>query len=179
MKAYLAGPDVFYRGSKPLEIAARLKAICSVYGITGLFPLDNQIVENDEQPLDLSIFQANCNLIRQADVILANMTAFRGPGMDGGTAWEMGAFWGLGKPIIGYGAGDLTYLEKCERRWSKVVPHVEGAYASRDDMLVEDFGTVDNLMMVRCCRHIAPDFASAVEWVANNLTGQTRSETAA
>lgn len=179
MKAYLAGPDVFYRGAKPLEIADRLKAICAVHGITGLFPLDNQIAADDGRPIDQAIFEANCDLIRQADVILAHMMAFRGPGMDGGTAWEMGAFWGLGKPIVGYGAGDLTYLEKCERRWSKVVPHVEGPYASRDDMLVEDFGTTDNLMMVRCCSHIATDFAAAVEWVARNLMVEEKSATVA
>lgn len=149
MKAYLAGPDVFHRGDRPLEAAANLKAICAAHGLTGLFPLDNQVAPTPGVPLDLAIFEANCALIREADVILANMQAFRGPGMDGGTAWEMGAFWGLGKPIVGYNADARTYRQKCAEAWSPVVDDAGGAYAVRDGMLVEDFGTPDNLMLVR------------------------------
>lgn len=82
MKIYLAGPDVFL--PNPLEIAAKKKAICTRYGFTGIFPMDTQL---DFTGLTLYqkgmlIYRSDKQLMDDCDLIVANMTPFRGPSMD-------------------------------------------------------------------------------------------------
>ena len=88
------------------------------------------------------IYKANIDLIKSCDAIMANMEAFRGPGMDGGTAFEIGFAVALGLPVVGYGAGGETYLQKCERLGITTDGLVDQA-----GLQIEDFDLVDNLMM--------------------------------
>ena len=48
------------------------------------------------------IFKSNVNLIKQCDIIIANIIPFRGACIDDGTAWEIGYGFALGKKIYGY-----------------------------------------------------------------------------
>lgn len=41
MKIYLAGPDVFLPDA--VEIGRHKVAVCAAHGVTGLYPLDNEI----------------------------------------------------------------------------------------------------------------------------------------
>jgi nucleoside 2-deoxyribosyltransferase len=134
-KIYLAGPAVFKHNSD--EIASKLKGLCLKSGMLGLYPLDAEISDQGQGPAFLAraIREANISLIRQSDAVLADMTPFRGPGMDGGTAYEMGYAAALGLPVFA---------------WSDTL----GEYRARvenlqiaDNMKVEDFGLADNLMM--------------------------------
>lgn len=87
---YLAGPDVFRPTAKALGAAK--KKLCSEFGYSGLFPLDNELNLEHLAPFNagIEIYHANIALMNQADCIIANMTPFRGAGMDQGTAFEMG-----------------------------------------------------------------------------------------
>ena len=82
---YLAGPDVFLANA--LEVGERKRELCRRFGFEGLFPLD----QDESVGADAAkIFQANCALMRRADIGLFNLTPFRGPSADCGTVFELG-----------------------------------------------------------------------------------------
>lgn len=144
--AYLAGPDVFLPDAAGR--GAELKALCAASGLEGLFPLDGEISGIEDVPG--AIRAANMDLIRRCDVVLANMAPFRGPSMDPGTAYEMGAGAALGKLVVGYTSDPRSYVE----RVSAAMPvrrTADGALRDAEGMSVEEFGQplADNLMMAR------------------------------
>ena len=102
---YIAGQDVFAPNAR--EIGERYKAICQKYGFTGLYPLDNDTTVVSAR----DIFLGNVNRIRRADIVIANLNAFRGDCMDDGTAWEIGFAFGLKKAIYGY-TSDMRSLRE-------------------------------------------------------------------
>jgi nucleoside 2-deoxyribosyltransferase len=75
-KIYLAGPDVFYPNA--VARGEELKALCTLHGAIGLFPLDNEItsVELGSHAMAAAIRTANMKLISSADAILANVRMF-------------------------------------------------------------------------------------------------------
>ena len=104
-KIYLAGPDVFYPNAK--KIGQIHKMMCTLNNATGLFPLDNEVDTSlSVQEQARQIVQGNIRLIEQADIVLANLTNFRGTAThlccDSGTAWECGFGVALKKIVIGY-----------------------------------------------------------------------------
>lgn len=166
-KVYLAGPQVFL--PDPLAEAARLKAICARHGLTGLFPLDSDLDLADLSPplRALEIKRANCRLIRDCDAVIADMSPFRGPGMDQGTAYEIGYAEALGKPVFGYSADGSSYIDRV-RLLLALVAAEEGAFRDGDGMLVEDFDLQENLMLA-AGNSIAPSFEEAVREAARAL----------
>src|SRR5271154_3334226 len=96
---YLAGPDVFFPNA--IETLAAKKALCERYGCAGLPPLDAELGRSGK-PTSGGIFERNLILMRKADLIIANLSPFRGVSADPGTAFELGWFDGVGKPVYGY-----------------------------------------------------------------------------
>jgi nucleoside 2-deoxyribosyltransferase len=148
-RIYLAGPDVFL--PDPMAMAEAKKRICAAHGFAGVFPLDKELDLSGLEPLQAGqrIYRANEELMRGCDLIIANMTPFRGPGMDAGTAFEMGFMRALGKPVLGYTNDGRLFAERTRAflgiaRGAGGHPHGD---ADPDGMLIEDFAMVDNLMM--------------------------------
>src|SRR3546814_2572918 len=80
-----------------------MKDLCSKYGFNGLYPLDNEAPRSlAGSELALWIYRANIALIQKADLVAANMNAFRGAEPDSGTAFEVGYAVALGKPVWAY-----------------------------------------------------------------------------
>ena len=103
MRVYLAGPDVFL--PDPLARAARLKAACAARGLEGVFPLD-ALPQGDPPawaslPEALRIARRNEAHIASCDVLVANLSPFRGPSADVGTVFEVGFMRALGRPVFG------------------------------------------------------------------------------
>jgi nucleoside 2-deoxyribosyltransferase len=153
MKVYLAGPDVFEPNA--LARGEELKALCKKHGAQGLFPIDNSIELDDAEIGSIAharaIRNANMELIKDCHAILANMTPFRGPSMDVGTAYEMGAGAALGKLVVGYTKNAKTYVEKV-KDVHQVERAEDGHLRDENRMSVEEFadaetGLVDNLMI--------------------------------
>lgn len=144
-KIYMAGPDVFFIDA--LDIAAKKKAILAAHGFEGLHPFDNNILPDvpKEQQAQL-IKDKNCEMMRDADAILANLTPYHGPSADVGTAYEVGFMDALGKPIYGYSnmTDDFLSRIKATRALAK---DKDGEWRDADGLLVEDFGLFDNLML--------------------------------
>ena len=82
------------------------------------------------------------------------MVRFRGPGMDGGTAFEMGYMRGMGKPVFAYYDAEQFYgtAEPAglypDRVRRMAGQSAENAAVDVDGLLIEDFGMADNLMMI-------------------------------
>jgi nucleoside 2-deoxyribosyltransferase len=143
MKIYLAGPDVFLPDA--IEIGRRKVEICKAHGLTGLYPLDNK-VDLKASDASLQIFKGNEAMMDGCDAIIANLTPFRGPGADPGTAWELGAMAARKKLCLGYSNDPAVYADRV-RRFTAVSSH-DGQLIDADGLTVEDFGLNDNLMMI-------------------------------
>lgn len=131
MKIYLAGPDVFNLFAT--EIGNEKKTICRSFGFEPLYPLDNEIeFTNDKFKDGKIIVDANIEMIKQCNIVLANLIPFRGPSADIGTVWECAYGKALGKIIISYNVPSQYYKERVEK----------------DEFLIEDFEGFDNIMLV-------------------------------
>ena len=140
-KAYLAGPDVFLPDAA--GHAGRKVALCARYGIEGRPPL-NDDVDHIEQMSDAdawtAIYRKDIAMMEACDLIIANLTPFRGASADGGTLIEVGWFLGRGRPVFGYSNSAIPFAERCRRQVAALPDPVPG-------LTVEGFGLPDNLMI--------------------------------
>ena len=142
-KIYIAGPDVFENNS--IEIGQKYVQLCKYYGFEGLYPLDNVINFNQEkQKIAQDIFKANKNLIDSCDIVIANLSSFRGKESDSGTIWECGYASALGKKVYGYINRDSSYLGQFEENEILVNEH---GFTDLKGRLIEDFDYNVNLMI--------------------------------
>lgn len=159
---YLAGFDVFRADA--VEQGERLKALCRAHGFEGLYPLDNAL------PAGLAgraaaqwIYEQNIGLIRKADLVMANLNAFRGLEPDSGTAFEVGYGAALGKPVWAY-ADDARPLVaqagtgRDARDASRIV--------DAQGYTVEDFGLNVNLMLACAARVVVGDAQACLREIA-------------
>jgi nucleoside 2-deoxyribosyltransferase len=146
-KIYLAGPEVFL--PDPRSASDKKKKLCRKYGFEGVFPLDNEFLIDGllkpEQGLRIS--QANEVLIRQCDGLIANLTPFRGPSLDAGTAYELGYARALEKPVFGYTNDHRPFKERVAAISSRSGQLIKGRLTDDQDLAIEDFDLVDNLMI--------------------------------
>lgn len=144
-RIYLAGPEVFLQD--PHAAGAAKKGVCARFGLQGVFPLDNDLdlAELTPEESGLHISQANERLIRDADAIIANMTPFRGPSMDVGTAFEMGFGRALGIPVLGYTNVAELFLHRSIAITG--ARQQDDRWIDAEEMSLEDFSMTDNLML--------------------------------
>ena len=146
-RIYLAGPDVFLPDA--LSMGEAKKDMCKRYGFEGIFPFDADFdpagLEKRKQGVQIS--RNNERLIRTCDLLIANMTPFRGPSMDVGTAFELGFARALEKPVLGYSNDARPYKDRIVSIHGPVHKQENGRLEDRDHMEVEDFDLTDNLMI--------------------------------
>ncbi|WP_376091861.1 nucleoside 2-deoxyribosyltransferase [Roseomonas sp. CCTCC AB2023176] len=139
--AYLAGPDVFLPDA-PAH-AARKAAICAKHGITALAPL-NEDVASLAAMVDgqawRTIFAKDVAMMERADLVIANLTPFRGASADAGTLVELGWFLGRGRPIFAYSNSGTPFAERSARLLARLPDPMPG-------LTVGGFGLPDNLMI--------------------------------
>ncbi len=133
MRAYLAGPDVFFPNA--IEIGQVKKDICAQFGLEGVYPLDADfsglVTLPSPHEWGCKSFELMIELMDSCHLAIANMTPFRGPSMDVGTAVEIGYMHGRGKPVFGYTNVMADFEERVQS----------------NGFLVEPFGLVDNCMV--------------------------------
>lgn len=146
MKIYLCGPEVFLPNAT--EVLSRKAQICSALGWEGLSPLDNEIPPLTGTPRKRAqaIYQANLDMMRRADAAIANITPFRGPHMDPGTAFEIGFMVSQNKPVMLYTQHSKPLVDRVQE-WSGELSRVNGALRDRNGHAVENFGLLENLMI--------------------------------
>jgi nucleoside 2-deoxyribosyltransferase len=146
-RVYLAGPDVFLRD--PGAFAQRKKALCERYGFEGVFPLDGDLKPQgpDLRELGLAISRANEGLIRGCQLVIAQMTPFRGPSADVGTAYEMGFARACGLPVFAYSNVAEDFTTRTTAFVGTTHKRPDGHIEDGDQMQLEAFNLVDNLML--------------------------------
>ena len=141
MNIYLAGPDIFRPDAENWAAVAR--ETCRRYGFEPLLPIDTGGTTPE------MIFRANLDLIRKAQIVVANLDPFRGAEPDSGTAFELGYAFALGKKICGY----VTRLDTMANRvriaegGDKVQPTCDTGLTDHQGMLIENFNLPCNLML--------------------------------
>lgn len=143
-RIYLAGPEVFLPDA--LAAGRRKQALCDAYGFEGVFPLDTALdlagLEKFESARRISL--ANEELMRGCQLLIANVTPFRGVSMDAGTAFEVGFMRALGRPVLGYTNTPLDLRRRSEMmRAGQQLPFDCDA----GGIAVEDFDLAENLMI--------------------------------
>lgn len=148
-RIYLAGPEVFLREAAQLYEAK--KQICQQFGFEALSPLDDLPAFETMPKVEagLSISAANETKMKACDLLIANITPFRSPSADVGTAYELGFMRALGKPVLAYANVDKNFHHRTiEFLDGRVTPRDEtGLMEDHTGMLLEDFDLVDNLML--------------------------------
>ncbi|MFA5950770.1 MAG: nucleoside 2-deoxyribosyltransferase [Hyphomicrobium sp.] len=145
-RVYLAGPEVFLADfGKPIFDAK--KRICERHGLAGVSPMDGELDVARLAPFEqgIAIYRGNVQHMRSSDAVIANMTPFRGVGMDGGTAFEMGYMRALDRPVLGYSNVVRPFSERSERYYA--LGHHLGVDPYTAGTSIERFGMADNLMM--------------------------------
>lgn len=136
IKIYLAGPEVFFDDC--IDILESKKQLCKNYDFIGLSPLDGGSSLASAREIKYS----NIGLIKQCDVIIANLNSFLGFLPDDGTAYEVGYAEALGKVVYGY--VDHSHLSLAQRH--KLYTD-KGFTSHTEGVTVEDFNLPVNLML--------------------------------
>lgn len=150
-RVYLAGPEVFLCEAKAL--GERKKALCRKYDFDGVFPLDVEVDAMGKHPheVGLCISDVNEGLIKSCDILIANITPFRGPSADVGTAFEMGFAHALGKTVFAYTNVALPFTERTVQALKSEVNRCkDGKLRDAQGMFIEEVGLTDNLMIDGC-----------------------------
>ena len=163
MKIYIAGPDVFEQNS--VEIGWKYSSLCKEYGHEGLYPLDNIVdFEQAKQKIARDIFQANVKLIKEADIVIANLNTFRGKEADSGTVWECGFASALGKKVYGYMKNTSPYIEN----FDDVSSLANGLYADKEGKIIEDFDYPINLMIACSGEIVKGGFKDVLQYIQDS-----------
>lgn len=157
-KLYLAGPDVFAPDAQTRF--ASMRVACESRGLDPLTPVDTALPEGLQgHAMAAFIKRANIELIRRCDAVVANVSPFRGPNMDPGTAWEIGFAEALGRPVILWSETTALLAERTPGN----------GVTDPDGWMVENFGLAENLMIAVNPQQVAPDFATALQRVVTAL----------
>jgi nucleoside 2-deoxyribosyltransferase len=154
MKIYLAGPDVFRPDA--LSWANSARALCHQHGIEALTPLDHRETEPRK------ICECNLELIRKAQIVVANLNPFRGTEPDSGTVFELGYGFAQGKKIWGYLASRESLLERVSRFENQVVVNGVPHATDTQGLTIENFGLPLNLMLAMSAHIVTGDLASCI-----------------
>jgi nucleoside 2-deoxyribosyltransferase len=148
-RIYLAGPEVFLANAH--EIGARKRAVCERHGLVGVFPADEEDACDPTRPLaerGLAISRAMERVMQGCDAMIVNLTPFRSPSADVGSAYEMGFMRAIGRPIFAYSNDGRSFLDRVAAFCGgalRVRP--TGEHEDPDGMAIEPFELLDNLML--------------------------------
>ena len=122
-------------------------------GLIGVSPLDHP---PDEPPGWAAlpewrrIAPRNEAQIRSCDLMIANLTPFRGPSADVGTVYEVGFMRALGRPVFGY-ATTAAAVHAAHAGFASEQGGTSPVSMDRCEtpraLLIEQFGLFDNLMI--------------------------------
>jgi nucleoside 2-deoxyribosyltransferase len=155
-RIYLAGPTVFFPDAD--DAGARLVALCDKHGCDGLYPLDFAL----DGEMSARTIQAAClRELRTAQAVVADLSPFRGPHADDGTAFELGFAYALGIPIWAYTSDPRTLMERIPGARA-----ASGHVRDADGMLIENFGRAHNSMLSESIQHLAASAEESIRMAA-------------
>lgn len=156
IRIYLAGPDVFFpcdleSGQKKIEFCKELEA----EGIYPSFLLPPDLFSDKFSKIEQrKIINQQCKHgIINSELVVANLTPFRGFEMDSGTAFEIGFANALNKKIYAYSNISETYLERMIHE-NGTYQDSFGAWRDKDHNVIENFDLTENCMISASCEKI-------------------------
>ncbi|MEI2301259.1 nucleoside 2-deoxyribosyltransferase [Ensifer sp. MJa1] len=148
VKVYLAGPEVFLANA--VEIQMEKAALARAAGFTPLVPGDLEIPPaRTKHERGLAIYAVDEGMMLASDMIIANLTPFRGISADVGTVFELGFMCGRGKHVYAYTNTSRSYYERIlnDHYRGAAALRPDGRMAGPDGLSIEDFDMADNLML--------------------------------
>jgi|SRR5574343_1282670 nucleoside 2-deoxyribosyltransferase len=156
-KIYIAGPDVFRLDAK--SWAEDIRALVASFGFEALLPTDNDKTE------PLSIYIANCRMIDQCDIIVANVNSFRGVEPDSGTCFEIGFAAALEKQIVIYSRDNDDLKEKVK---DSPFGYLGNSQIDINNFRIEDFGFPVNLMLACSSVFVHGNIHDALKYIKDH-----------
>ena len=156
LKAYMAGPWVFRPTADVEDFQKRVRDFCdnTLQGaIMPIFPMD-PITNPSRNGMPLTMdftdpmkIAAHCRRhIARCDVVVADVTPFRGVQPDPGTVLEIGFAHGAGKGVWLYSEEPIPRLR--DRLWAEgLISAYINKDRDRDGYLIEDFGLPVDTML--------------------------------
>lgn len=148
---YLAGPHRFH--PQAARLTAAQDALCAAAGVLPLRSAaadpDVSGTENGELRARM-IYSETAARLRLADAVVADLSPWRGPGPDAGSAFEAGFAAALGKPVCAYAnLQDEDEAELLERVRAHLggAPDADGAWRDGEGALIEDLGLPETAML--------------------------------
>ena len=89
--------------------------------------------------VSLTVFKGNEAMMVASDAIIANLTPFRGPSADAGTAYELGFMAARGKFCLAYSNDPALYVDRV-KRFGHGDESPDGRLTDQDGLTVENFG---------------------------------------
>ncbi len=163
MKIYLAGPDIFRPDAHEWSVNAR--ELCRQHGFEALTPFDHGETEPKK------ILEGNLELIRKAQMVVANLNPFRGLEPDSGTAFELGYALALGKKLWAYIDSAEPMLERIRR----IEALSADAKCDSKGLAIEDFGLPVNLMLALSAHLVEGDLAACIAAIRPRTVVATQS----
>jgi len=148
MKVYLAGPEVFL--SNAAVILARKAELARAAGFTPLVPGDLVLPPTKSNwDRGVAISAVDERMMLASDMIIANLTPFRGISADVGTVFELGFMCALGRPVYGYTNTVRSYYERTLQDYygGQAEKGPDGRITGPDGLTIEDCDMADNLML--------------------------------
>lgn len=137
MRAYLAGPEVFLPNARA-ALDAKIE-LTRRHGFTPVSPGDLDIPPTDtKRAKGLAISAKNERLMLSADLIIANLTPFRGIAADAGTVYELGFMCARGCPAYAFSNTNRSHLDRVLGYYegaAKLDPH--GVRRGPDELAIE------------------------------------------
>ena len=146
---FLSGPDLWFPDAA--EHLARKAAMCEQVGVTALIGRGDDMVETEpSEAMAREIYASVLERLRSADAVIVNLTPWRGPNADAGTAFEAGFAAALGKPVFAYlnvtAEDEADYRGRVEAVIG-AAPDEEGRWRDLDEGEIEDFALPENVML--------------------------------
>ncbi|HRD46203.1 MAG TPA: nucleoside 2-deoxyribosyltransferase [Caulobacter sp.] len=167
---YLAGPEVWYP-----NVGAHFglrQHLCAEAGFTMLLPDAESLRELDPgEIMAREIYAERVARMRRADAAIVNLTPWRGPTADPGTAFEAGFLSGLGKPVFAWmnlsSEQDAEYRERIDAYVGAQLDE-DGVWRDGQGAVIEDFGLPETAMLWAEARRL---FVIVTPDVMGDVTG--------
>ena len=166
---YLAGPDGGYPDAG--ELTARKRALCAEAGLSSRTAGDDVDTAAEGELRARETYAAALANLRACDVVVANLTPWRGPGCDPATAFEVGFASALGKPVLAYlnvdDEDDAEYRSRVEA-WVGAAPDASGVWCDANACAIEDLDLPESALLWAQARRL---FVIVTPDVFGDVTG--------
>jgi nucleoside 2-deoxyribosyltransferase len=154
-----------------LARGVQLTELCKSCGIEGIFPpWASDVPSGKDRQAAFNLFLLNVKLLHTCDLLIADISPFRGPHADDGTAFEIGMAFALNKPIFAYSSDLRPLRSRIEGSLT-----AQGVYRDKNGLEIEDFGQSHNLMLIGAVKALCQTAEEAISAAARFFALNSRS----